>query len=98
MGTLENIWGSGEHLTALQMSCRAFVMFFIALALIRIAGMRTFGKRSAFDTIIGIMLGAILIRGVIGASPFLSVVAAGFVLVLLHRLLAWLSVRNETLG
>ena len=98
MNTLDQLFGHGEQLTPLQMGFRAFIMFFIALLLIRIAGMRTFGKNSAFDTIIGIMLGAVLSRAVIGASPFLSTIAAGFVMVALHRVIAWISVTQEWLG
>ena len=98
MNTLDQLFGNGDQLTPLQMGARAFIMFFIALLLIRIAGMRTFGKNSAFDTIIGIMLGAVLGRAVVGASPFLSTIAAGFVMVALHRLIAWISVTQDWLG
>jgi uncharacterized membrane protein YcaP (DUF421 family) len=98
MNVLHTIWGNGEDLAPLQMGCRAFVIFFVALALIRIAGKRTFGKNSAFDVIIGIMLGAVLSRAILGASPFLSVVAAGFVLVVLHRIIARVSVTQDWLG
>ena len=66
------------------------VMFFIALVLVRVAGMRTFGRRSAFDHIVVIMLGAVLARGVVGASPFGSTVAAGVAIVVVHRILAQL--------
>ena len=38
------------------MSARAFVVYFIALLLIRISGKRTFGKKSAFDITITIVL------------------------------------------
>ena len=98
MNTIEALWGHGDQLTPLQMSCRGFVMFFIALALLRIAGKRTFGKNSAFDTVIGIMMGAILGRAVVGASPFLSTVAAGLVIVGLHRIIATLAVTQDWLG
>jgi uncharacterized membrane protein YcaP (DUF421 family) len=85
------LWGEGDDLDILQMSVRAFVMFFIALLLIRLGGMRIFGKKSAFDTIIVIMLGAVLARGIIGASPYWSTVAASAVMIGVHRGLAWLS-------
>ena len=89
---LEILWGKGEHLSAMQMSVRAVLMFFICLAIIRIGGIRTFGKKSAFDNILVIILGAILARGVIGASDYWATVAACFSMALLHRLLAWVCI------
>jgi uncharacterized membrane protein YcaP (DUF421 family) len=95
---LHELFGSGENLTPLQMAVRSFVMFFIALALIRIGGMRIFGKRTAFDNILVIMLGAILARGVVGASPFFSTVAAAAVMVVIHKILAWLAMKRIWVG
>jgi uncharacterized membrane protein YcaP (DUF421 family) len=92
------LFGEGKELNALQMGDRALVMFFITLFLIRLAGMRAFGQKSAFDTIIVIMLGAILSRAVTGASAFWPTVTAGAVLAVVHRLLAIISVYNDTLG
>lgn len=93
MNGWDNFFGHGEDLTVAQMSVRAGFMFFITLILIRLAGLRTFAKHSAFDTILAIMLGAILSRGITGASHFGGVVAASSALVLIHRLLGWLSVK-----
>lgn len=90
-------FGEGRDLTTLQMSVRALIMFFVALLLIRISGMRTFGKNSAFDIIIGITLGAMLSRGIVGASPFGSVVIASAVLAIVHRLLGWVAVRYSSI-
>ena len=92
------IFGTGEELTAWQMAARAFVMFFIALLLIRIGGMRIFGKKTAFDNILVIMLGAILSRGVVGASPLFSTVAAAAVMVLIHKILGWLAMKHIWVG
>lgn len=95
---MHTFFGEGKELDTLQMGTRAFIMFFITLLLIRVAGMRLFGQKSAFDMIIVIMLGAILSRAVTGASPFWSTVAAGSVLAVIHRLLALLSVYNDSVG
>jgi len=95
---IKDLFGSGEHLTALQMSVRAFIMFFIALVLIRFGGMRIFGKRTAFDNILVIMLGAVLARGVVGASPFFSTVAASAVMVIVHKILAFLALKHIWVG
>ena len=95
MDTIQFLFGEGEKLNILQMSMRALVMFLIMLILIRFAGRRAFAKKSSFDNIIVIMLGAVLARGVVGASPFWSTVAASIIMIILHRIVAWLSVKNN---
>jgi len=94
---INNLWGEGEHLNALQMSVRAILMFAIALMFIRLGGLRLFSKKSAFDNVIVIMLGAVLARGIVGASPFFSTVAASAVMILIHRTLAFATVKSEKL-
>jgi uncharacterized membrane protein YcaP (DUF421 family) len=66
--------------------------------LIRVAGIRTFGKKSAFDNVIMILLGSILSRAVVGASPYIPTVVGCLAFVLVHWVLAWLSLYNDTLG
>jgi uncharacterized membrane protein YcaP (DUF421 family) len=92
------IFGEGKDLDTLQMSCRAVVAFLITLALIRIAGIRTFGKKSAFDNVIIIMLGSILSRVVVGASPFIPTTVACLAFVLVHWVLARISWSNDLVG
>lgn len=98
METIKFLFGTGENLNSLQMGCRAFIIFFIALILVRISGMRTFGKQSAVDIIISFMLGAILSRAVTGASPFIPVIIASVIIVVTHRVIAFAAVYNELLG
>ncbi|MCW3080601.1 YetF domain-containing protein [Segetibacter sp.] len=95
MNIITEIFGEGKELNAVQIGSRTFVMYIIAVILIRIAGLKTFGKSSSFDNIIIIMLGAILSRGVVGASPFFAVVISGLVMVLMTRLVSWLSIQNK---
>ncbi len=95
MKLLISIFGDGKDLNVLQMSCRGFVIFFIALILIRIAGRRSFGLRTPFDNIIVILLGAVLSRAVVGASPFIPTIACTVFIVLLHRIMAYCVVHSE---
>jgi uncharacterized membrane protein YcaP (DUF421 family) len=95
MELLYRVFGEGKDLSVLQMCNRAVVIYFIALVLLRISGRRTFGKKTAFDNTIAIILGAILSRAVVGASDFAPTVACCLVLVLIHRGLAWVSIRNK---
>jgi uncharacterized membrane protein YcaP (DUF421 family) len=91
MSVLDSVFGHGRDLDSLQMGARAFVLFFVALALIRVGGMRTFGRKSSLDSVIVIVLGAVLARPIVGASPAIPVVVAAFVLVLVHRVVARLT-------
>jgi uncharacterized membrane protein YcaP (DUF421 family) len=98
METLIKIFGEGKDLNALQMSSRGIVVFVIAFVLIRISGRRSFGMHTPLDNIIAISLGAILSRAIVGASAFVPVIVTCFVIVLLHRLCAWLVIKNKAFG
>jgi uncharacterized membrane protein YcaP (DUF421 family) len=82
---IDSLFGHGRDLDSWQMMARALVLFFVTIALIRIGGMRTFGRKSSLDSVIVIMLGAVLSRPIVGASPAIPAVAASLVLVLVHR-------------
>jgi len=86
--TFEEVFGSGRDIDALQMGLRAFVLFFVMLALLRMSGMRSFGRKSSFDAVIAITLGAVLSRIIVGASPAVPTLVAATVLAGLHRLVA----------
>jgi uncharacterized membrane protein YcaP (DUF421 family) len=98
MDILSTLFGHGRDLNSLQMICRAVVSFFLTLLLIRIAGIRTFGKKTPFDNVITIMLGSIFSRVVVGASAFIPTTLACLAFVLIHRLLAWASFYSDWVG
>jgi len=97
MELLYQVFGKGKDLSTLQMCDRAIVIYFIALIMLRISGRRTFGKKTAFDNTIAIILGAVLSRAVVGASDFVPTVASSLALVLIHRGLAWATMRSKTI-
>jgi uncharacterized membrane protein YcaP (DUF421 family) len=98
METLYDIFGVGNNLTVLQMSCRAVVVFCIGLLLLRLSGRRAFGMRMPFDNVMAILLGGILSRAVTGASPFFPVIAASAMIAFLHRSFAWMAVKSSLIG
>lgn len=95
METIHVLFGQGRDLNMLQVGCRSIAIFFLCLILIRISGRRSFGLRTPLDNIIVILLGALLSRAVVGVSPFIPVVFSCLLLVLMHRMLCWIMVRNK---
>lgn len=93
MDTLLILFGEGKDLNPLQTAMCAVVVFAIGLALVRLSGRRSFDQRAPFDFVVSVLLGATLIRAIIGASPFVATVSASLALVAVHRPLGWACVR-----
>ncbi|MGG1922151.1 YetF domain-containing protein [Chryseobacterium sp. NRRL B-14798] len=96
MDILKQIWDIDTSLDSFQMGIRGVTVFISALILIRISGRRSFGIGSPLDNIIVILLGAILSRAVVGASPFIPVIVTCLAIVLLHRFVSWLKSKNSS--
>lgn len=95
---METLIGSGEHLSPEHMAVRSLIMFFIALILIRLGGLRIVGKKSGFDLVIVIMMGAVLARAIVGASDFMATIAAAVVMIVINRSLAWISIKSPVMS
>lgn len=95
---LIDIHATSHDITLVAMCVRAVIVFFVALGLIQLTGTRAFGSGSAFDMVLRIILGAVLSRAVVAASPFWGTLVAGVILVLLHRLLAIAAYHNDFVG
>src|SRR5690242_16873509 len=96
MQWLDNILGlSADELEWYQMVLRAIVVYAVALAYIRIAGMRSFGTSSAFDVVVTITMGAVLSRSITGHYPFFPCLITAAVLALCHRLIAFLNFKVD---
>lgn len=90
-----DFFGEGSDLTILQMSVRGVIIFIMALAILKLGGTKTFGQKSAADNVIMIMIGAVLSRAMVGASPFWPVIISSTAIVLVHRFFAWLCMYNK---
>jgi uncharacterized membrane protein YcaP (DUF421 family) len=99
--TLDTLLGLGRDaasLTFVQVSLRGVVVFVAALVIVRCADRRFLSQKSAFDAVLGFILASMLARTVNGTAAFLPTLGGGFVLVLLHRVLAYWSRRSHTFG
>jgi uncharacterized membrane protein YcaP (DUF421 family) len=80
-----------QELTAVQVLLRAVLVFFAALAIVRMADKRFFAKKTAFDVVLGLILASMLARAINGSENLGPSIAAGFMLAALHRFLGFLS-------
>lgn len=90
------IFGIKDHLTTGQEAARAVLIFAYGLLLLRLAGPRMFGRWSALDIVISIMVGSALARAMTGGAPLVGTMAAAAVMGFLHSGLAhWAAHSNR---
>lgn len=99
MWRLRDLIGSADgDLAVPEMALRAVVIYLSAVVLVRIGQKRFMGKNTAFDMILGIILGSVLSRAITGNAPFVPTLAAGAVLVGLHWLFSVISFHSHLFG
>jgi uncharacterized membrane protein YcaP (DUF421 family) len=83
----------GDDITWWQMSLRATLIFVLGLLMVRFASTRAFGKWSALDIILAVVVGSNLSRAMTGSAPFAPTIIATTILLGLHAALAGASAR-----
>lgn len=83
---------------ALQMALRTLLIYAVTLALIRLGSKRFLSQATAFDAIVGIMLGSVMSRAINGSAPLFPTLVAGAVFIGLHWSLAALAARTTHFG
>ena len=81
-----------------QVIARALVIYLAGLAILRVGEHRFLGKNTAFDIVLGFILGSMLSRSVNGSAALGPTVLACAALVALHWLFAFGSFRWHRLG
>jgi uncharacterized membrane protein YcaP (DUF421 family) len=98
---LDTLLGLGRDATALtflQISLRGIIVFIAMLVIVRCGDRRFMSGKTAFDVVLGFMLASMMARGVNGTAAFLPTLGGGFVLVLLHRIVAYWAQRSHAFG
>lgn len=98
---IQSLLGLGrsvEEIDSGQMALRSVAVYVFTLAVVRLGSKRFLGKATAFDVIIGIMIGSVMSRGINGGAELAPTLAAGSVLVALHWLFAVLSYHTGWFG
>jgi uncharacterized membrane protein YcaP (DUF421 family) len=88
----------GKELSIPAIAARAIFVFIAWLVIIRLADRRMLGKYSAFDTVLGVMIGAVLGRTINGGAPLWGSLTAVAVLVTFHWVIASVSHRWRLFG
>src|SRR5262249_25214515 len=87
-----------RNLDVLQVCFRALFIYLFGWAILRLGNNRFLGQETAFDVVLGFVLGSVLSRAINGTSPLLLALAASAALVGFHPLLAWATFRSRWLG
>ncbi len=90
--------GKATELTLLQISIRGFIIFVVGLAVVRIGDRRSLSEKTAFDAIFIVLIGSMLSRAINGTAPFFTTIAAGTVLMLIHRAFAFGACKSHGFG
>ncbi len=95
---LDAIFGTTGHVSWLQECARAVAIFFYGLVLLRLVGPRLFGRWSALDIIVSIIIGSNMSRALTGSADLWGTLAATTVMLLLYWLCIQLVARVPSLS
>src|SRR2546428_11258953 len=87
-----------EELTFVQISLRGVVVFIATLIIVLLCHKRSLSRKTAFDAVLLVILSSVLSRAINGSPAFLATLCGGLVLVLLHRLLAFIAFHSHWFG
>ncbi len=87
-----------KEITLAQMALRAIVVYLVTLLMVRLGKKRFMGRSTAFDVILGIMLGSIVSRAITGNAPFFPALVAAAVLLAMHSLFSWVAIHWHGFG
>jgi uncharacterized membrane protein YcaP (DUF421 family) len=99
--SLEIFLGLGvqpKDLTFVQISVRGIIVFLATLIMVRLGHKRPLAQKTPFDAILLVILASVLARAINGSSAFFATLGGGVVLVLLHRLFAYLAFYSHGFG
>ena len=87
-----------KDLTFFQISLRGIIVFIATLAMIRIGHKRSLARKTAFDAVLIVILASVLSRAINGSAAFFATLGGGVVIVLVHRLFAFIAYYSHTFG
>jgi uncharacterized membrane protein YcaP (DUF421 family) len=96
--TLLGLGVEPKDLTFIQISLRGIVVFLVTLTTMRLGHKRSLSRKTPFDAVLLVILAAVLSRAINGSAAFFATLGGGVVLVVLHRLFAYLAFYSHGFG
>jgi uncharacterized membrane protein YcaP (DUF421 family) len=87
-----------KDLTFVQISLRGIIVFLATMIMVRLGHKRSLAHKTPFDAVLLVILASVLSRAVNGSAAFFATLGGGVVLVLLHRLFAFLAFYSHGFG
>jgi uncharacterized membrane protein YcaP (DUF421 family) len=96
--TLLGLGVDPRNLTFVQISLRGIIVFLVTLATVRLGHKRSLSRKTQFDAVLLVIFAAVLSRAINGSAAFFATLGGGVVLVVLHRLFAFLAFYSHRFG
>ncbi len=87
-----------KDLTFLQISLRGVTVFLATLVMIRCGHKRSLARKTAFDAVLIVIVASVLSRAINGTAAFFATLGGSLVIVLVHRLLAFIAYHSHAFG
>jgi uncharacterized membrane protein YcaP (DUF421 family) len=87
-----------KDLTFLQISLRGIIVFLATLIMIRFGHKRSLARKTGFDAVLMVILASVLSRAINGSAAFFATLGGGVVIVLVHRLFAFIAFHSHAFG
>jgi uncharacterized membrane protein YcaP (DUF421 family) len=97
-GALLGLGAEPKDLTFIQVSLRGIVVFLVTLITVRLGHKRSLSRKTPFDAVLLVILASVLSRAINGSAAFFATLGGGVVLVVLHRLFAFLAFYSHGFG
>jgi uncharacterized membrane protein YcaP (DUF421 family) len=98
VGPLLGLGAEPKDLTFIQISLRGIIVFLATLIMIRLGHKRSLARKTAFDAVLIVILASVLSRAINGSAAFFATLGGSVVIVLVHRLFAFIAYHSHAFG
>lgn len=98
VGPLLGLGVEPKNLTFVQISLRGIVVFLATLIMVRLGHKRSLARKTAFDAVLIVILASVLSRAINGSAAFFATLGGSVVIVLVHRLFAFIAYHSHWFG